>query len=203
MAEVTAEQLQRGRGPDPSAVARRKLVTREVKSVRERLTSSTGLERAFDNELLRVFAQYRLAGSVGTLVLVVGVAAGACLWLPTRLVALWSSTVLLSALVIVALARRYLSAPAETVRLALWRRLFAAAEGFHGLSWSALLLLFATVDAPGAKVFVTTALLIVSALTVVLSATIPMAVYAGLPRSSPASPHSSGNDGTSTASPWR
>ena len=180
MAEVTAEQLQRGRGPDPSAVARRKLVTREVKSVRERLTSSTGLERAFDNELLRVFAQYRLAGSVGTLVLVVGVAAGACLWLPTRLVALWSSTVLLSALVIVALARRYLSAPAETVRLALWRRLFAAAEGFHGLSWSALLLLFATVDAPGAKVFVTTALLIVSALTVMLSATIPMAVYAGL-----------------------
>jgi len=59
MAEVTAEQVQRGRGPDPAAVARRKLLTREVKTVRERLTSSTGLERAFDNELLRSFAQYR------------------------------------------------------------------------------------------------------------------------------------------------
>ena len=81
MAEVTAEQVQRGRGPDPTAVARRKLVTREVKSVRERLTSSTGLERAFDNELLRVFAEYRMNGSVGTLVLALAIAAAACLFL--------------------------------------------------------------------------------------------------------------------------
>ena len=68
--------MQRGRGPDPTAVARRKLVTREVKSVRERLTSSTGLERAFDNELLRVFAEYRMNGSVGTLILALAVTKG-------------------------------------------------------------------------------------------------------------------------------
>ena len=180
MAEVTAEQVQRGRGPDPSAVARRKLVTREVKSARERLTSSTGLERAFDNELLRVFAQYRIAGSAGTLVLVLSIAAGACLWLPTPIVAVWSGAVLLTAMIIVLTARRFLAKPPDEVRLKLWRRLFAAAEGMHGLAWSLLLLLFVSVDAPGAKVFVTTALLIVSALTVMLSATIPMAVYAGL-----------------------
>ena len=180
MAEVTAEQVQRGRGPDPSVVARRKLVSREVKSARERLTSSTGLERAFDSELLRVFAQYRLSGSVGTLVLIIGIAAAACLWLPSSHVALWSSAVLLSTLVIVALSRRYLRKPADTVRLKRWRRLFTLAEGVHGLSWALLLMLFAPVEASGAKVFVTTALLIVSALTVMLSATIPMAVYAGL-----------------------
>lgn len=180
MAEVTAEQVQRGRGPDPSVVARRKHVSREVKSVRERLTSSTGLERAFDSELLRVFAQYRLTGSAGTLVLVIGIAAAACLWLPTMYVALWSATVLASTLIIVALSRRYLRKPADTVRLKRWRRLFTLAEGIHGFSWALLLLLFAPVEAPGAKVFVTTALLIVSALTVMLSATIPIAVYAGL-----------------------
>jgi two-component system cell cycle sensor histidine kinase PleC len=50
----------------------------------------------------------------------------------------------------------------------------------HGMAWSLLLLLFVQVDAPGAKVFVTTALLVVSALTVMLSATIPLAVYTGL-----------------------
>jgi two-component system cell cycle sensor histidine kinase PleC len=180
MPEVTAEQVQRGRGPDPSAVARRKLVTREVKSVRERLTSSTGLERAFDHELLRVFAQYRMTGSVGTLVLAIGIAAAACLWLPVYMVTPWIGTVLLSSMVIVVLSRRYLTRDAGELGIRLWRRLFSLAEGFHGLSWSLILLLFAQVDAPGAKVFVTTTLLVVSALTVMLAASIPMAVSAGL-----------------------
>ena len=180
MAEVTAEQVQRGRGPDPAAVARRKLLTREVKTVRERLTSSTGLERAFDNELLRSFAQYRVSGSVGTMVLALGIAAAACLWLPVYLAAVWSGSVLASSLVIVALSRRYLHKRPEDIRPMQWRRLFTLGEGLHGLCWASILFLFAHVDAPGAKVFVTTALLIVSALTVMLSASIPIAVYAGL-----------------------
>ncbi|WP_353182507.1 sensor histidine kinase [Bosea sp. (in: a-proteobacteria)] len=180
MAEVTAEQVQRGRGPDPAAVARRKLLTREVKTVRERLTSSTGLERAFDNELLRSFAQYRISGSVGTMVLALAAAAAASLWLPVYLAASWCGLVLASSLLIVALSRRYLAKRPEDVRRTRWRRLFALAEGLQGLSWAALLVLFAPVDAAGAKIFVTTTLLIVSALTVMLSASIPIAVYAGL-----------------------
>lgn len=180
MAEVTAEQVQRGRGPDPAAVARRKLLTREVRTVRERLTSSTGLERAFDNELLRSFAQYRVSGSVGTMVLALGIAAAASLWLPIFLAASWSSAVLASSLVIVALSRRYLAKRPEDIRPMRWRRLFALAEGLHGLCWAAILALFIHVDAPGAKIFVTTTLLIVSALIVMLSASIPIAVYAGL-----------------------
>jgi two-component system cell cycle sensor histidine kinase PleC len=180
MAEVTAEQVQRGRGPDPTALARRKLVTREVKSVRERLTSSTGLERAFDNELLRVFAEYRMNGSVGTLVLVLTVAAAACLWVPVYQVTPWVGAVLLATMLIVVMSRRFLSEPMDGVSIRSWRRAFAAAEGFHGLAWVMMLLIFAQVDAPGARVFVTTTLLIVSALTVMLAASIPMAVYAGI-----------------------
>ncbi|HEV7259596.1 MAG TPA: HAMP domain-containing sensor histidine kinase [Bosea sp. (in: a-proteobacteria)] len=180
MPEVTAEQVQRGRGPDPTALARRKLVTREVKSVRERLTSSTGLERAFDHELLRVFAEYRMNGSVGTLVLAIGIAAAACLWVPVYMVTPWIGAVLLATMIIVVLSRRFLSHHTGDVRIARWRRGFALAEGFHGISWALILLVFAKVDAPGAKVFVTTTLLIVSALTVMLAASIPMAVYAGI-----------------------
>ena len=180
MAEVTAEQVQRGRGPDPTVLARRKLVTREVKSVRERLTSSTGLERAFDNELLRVFAEYRMNGSVGTLILALAVAAAACLWVPIDRVTPWVGTVLLATMVIVVLSRRFLTQAMGEISIRPWRRAFALAEGFHGISWAMMLLVFAQVDAPGAKVFVTTTLLIVSALTVMLAASIPMAVYAGI-----------------------
>ncbi len=180
MAEVTAEQVQRGRGPDPAALARRKLVTREVKSARERLTSSTGLDRAFDYELLRLFAQYRMSGSVGTLVLAFGIAAAALLWVPAYAVTPWIGTVVLASTIIIILSRRFLAEATGEVRIRFWRRLFTLAEAFHGLSWSLLLLLFAHGDAPGAKVFVTTTLLIVSALTVMLAASIPVAVYAGL-----------------------
>lgn len=180
MPEVTAEQVQRGRGPDPSALARRKLVTREVKSVRERLTSSTGLVRAFDYELVRVFAQYRMQGSVGALVLALCVAAAASLWVPAYMAAAWLGLVILANAVMVLFCRRFLAQPAEAVNFRFWRRLIAGAEALHGLTWAMILTLFAQVDAPGAKIFVTTTLLIVSALTVMLSATIPLAVYAGL-----------------------
>jgi two-component system cell cycle sensor histidine kinase PleC len=180
MTEVTAEQVQRGRGPDPTVLARRKLVTREVKSVRERLTSSTGLVRAFDHELLRLFAQYRMNGAVGTLVLALCVAAAACLWRPVYAVGLWLGIVILGSTLIAILCRRFLTQGTAEASLRRWRGLFALAESFHGLCWALLLLLFAGGDAPGVKVFVTTTLLIVSALTVMLAASIPVAVYAGL-----------------------
>ncbi|KQU50393.1 ATPase [Bosea sp. Leaf344] len=179
MAEITAEQVQRGRGPDPAVLARRKLVTREVKSVRERLTSSTGLERAFDYELLRLFAQYRLNGSIGTPVLAFGVAAAACVWVPAFKVAIWTFFVITSIGLMALLCRRFTLQTTGQVRLRVWRRVFVAAEGLHGLSWAMLLLLFSP-EAPGASVFVTTTLLIISAVTVMLSASILSAVYAGL-----------------------
>jgi two-component system cell cycle sensor histidine kinase PleC len=180
MAEVTAEQVQRGRGPDPSALARRKLVTREVKSVRERLTSSTGLVRAFDYELLRLFAQYRMSGAVGVMVLALCVAAAACLWVPIYQVSPWLAFITLSSMLLVMLGRRFLAQATGEARIGLWRRLFTLAEGLHGLAWSLLPLLFVQIDAPGIKVFVTTTMLIVGALTVMLSASIPIAVYTGL-----------------------
>ena len=180
MPELTAEQVQRGRGPDPSTLARRKLVTREMKSVRERLTSTSGLERAFDYELLRIFAQYRMHGTAGALLLATCVAIAACFWMPALTVAPWTVGVLLSSAVMVLLCRRFLKQATENLPIKRWRSLFALGEGLHGLSWALLLALFVQVGAPGAAIFVTTTLLMVSALTVMLSATVPLAVYASL-----------------------
>ena len=181
MSEVTAEQVQRGRGPDPQAMARRKLVTRELKSVRERLTSSSGFSRAFDEELLRLFAQYRMNGTVGTLVLACCVAGAACLYASVFSVLFWLGVVMLASMGGILLCRRFLAQAASgDVAPKRWRRMFIVAEGVHGLAWALLLLVFSPADAAGAKVFVTTTLLIVSALTVMLAASIPHAVYAGL-----------------------
>ena len=49
MSDLTVEMVQRGRGPSTQEAARRLGVAREIRSARERLTSGTGLERAFDH----------------------------------------------------------------------------------------------------------------------------------------------------------
>ena len=180
MPELTAEQVQRGRGPDPTALARRKLINREVRSAREKLTSSTGLQRAFDYELVRVFAQYRLNGSAGTLLLAFLVAAAACVWVPFYTVSGWLTLVVLTTGFTAVLCRRFLAEPSAAARVGFWRKLLPAAELLHGLSWALLASLFIGVEAPGARFFLMTALLIVSALTVTLAATMPIAVYSGL-----------------------
>ncbi|HEX2725168.1 MAG TPA: sensor histidine kinase, partial [Beijerinckiaceae bacterium] len=64
MGELTAQIIQRGRGADTKEVARRRKIAQDVRSAREKLTSSIGLERAFDYELVRLFAEYRFGGSV-------------------------------------------------------------------------------------------------------------------------------------------
>lgn len=180
MPELTAEQVQRGRGPDPTALARRKLINREVRSAREKLTSSTGLQRAFDYELVRVFAQYRLNGSAGTLLLAFLVAAAACVWVPFYTVSGWLTLVVLTTGFTAVLCRRFLAEPSAAARVGFWRKLLPTAELLHGLSWALLASLFIGIEAPGARFFLMTALLIVSALTVTLAATMPIAVYSGL-----------------------
>jgi len=180
MPELTAEQVQRGRGPDPTVLARRKLINREVRSAREKLTSSTGLQRAFDYELIRVFAQYRLNGSAGTLLLALLVAAAACVWVPFYAVSGWLCLVVLTTAFAAVLCRRFLAEPSAAARVSFWRKLLPTAELLHGLSWALLAGLFVGIEAPGARFFLMTALLIVSALTVTLAAAIPVAVYSGL-----------------------
>ncbi len=180
MPELTAEQVQRGRGPDPSALARRKLISREVRSARERLTSSTGLDRAFDYELVRLFAQYRLNGTAGTLVLALLVAAAACAWVPLYKASAWFGFVAIASGLMLVLCRRFLAEPSAQARIGFWRKTMPLAEMLHGVAWALLPALFAGVAAPGAHFFLTTTLLIVSALTVMLAATMPIAVYAGL-----------------------
>jgi two-component system, cell cycle sensor histidine kinase PleC len=180
MSDLTAEQVQRGRGPDPAGYARRKHVSREMRVVREKLTSSTGFVRAFDYELVRVYAQHRLAGSIITVVLGLVIGAASCLWLPVYLVGLWGCTLLLSVGLTAILASRFLKEPAADANVRKWRGLFPLAECLHGLAWAVLIIMLVGIDASAAKIFVLATMLIVGALTVMLSASIPTAVYAGL-----------------------
>jgi len=61
---VTTDQRDVPGAPDGSSVKRRREATQHVREARDRLTSTTGTRPAFDNELLRLFAQNRLSASL-------------------------------------------------------------------------------------------------------------------------------------------
>ena len=176
MADLTAEMVQRGRGPSSQEVAKRRGIARDMRSARERLTSTSGLERAFDHELLRLYAQYRAGAALPLLGLAVALAAASLIWLRPAMAALWCVGACATVLLSVWLARRFLRQPPESLSLARWRRAFIAAEFGQSLAWAMMLL----VGAPDARTFALFGLVIVAAVTTMLAATVPIAAVSGL-----------------------
>ncbi|GAB6841250.1 two-component system cell cycle sensor histidine kinase PleC [Methylorubrum rhodinum] len=176
MADLTAEMVQRGRGPSSQEVAKRRGIARDMRSARERLTSTSGLERAFDHELLRLYAQYRAGAALPLLALAVALAAASLVWLRPVTAALWCAGACGTVVLTVWLARRFLRQPPESLSLARWRRAFIAAEFGQSLAWAMMLL----VGVPDTGTFALFGLVIVAAVTTMLAATVPIAAVSGL-----------------------
>src|SRR5665213_3608813 len=93
MSEVTAEMIERGRGVDPKIAAQKRRIASKVRETREKLTSSgTGL-RAFDIELLRIFAQARKSAAPAMVGLALVVGLMAAIWVPLVNILVWLSLV--------------------------------------------------------------------------------------------------------------
>jgi two-component system cell cycle sensor histidine kinase PleC len=180
MIESTAQMIGRARGPAPDGGSRRRRVAKDVRNVRERLTSSIGLERAFDHELIRLFAQYRTSASVPLFGLAIAIAAVATVWIPLQNAALWLILVATAMALMLTLSRRFLREDPDSASLDAWRRRFILGETLQGASWALIVQVLTAVQAPGARTFLPFVLVMLAALTAMLSATIPAAVYAGL-----------------------
>jgi two-component system, cell cycle sensor histidine kinase PleC len=180
MTELTAEMIQRGRGADPVDVARRRRATMEVRAAREKLTSSTGLERSFDYDLLRTFAQQHSGATFAMLILATAVGLAATLWVPPAPIAMWVVIVVASTVLMSALSRRFQALKPDDVNLRSWRRSFVLAGILEGSSWGLLVFVLLNADVASVSVFVLFVLLMAAAVTTTLSATLPTAVYGAL-----------------------
>src|SRR5713226_3360992 len=69
MSFATTDPLATPAGPDKTAARRRRVASLRVREVRDRLTSTSGTRPAFDYELLRQYAQNRLSGALGVILL--------------------------------------------------------------------------------------------------------------------------------------
>ena len=179
MSELTAQMVQRGRGAASEGFAERRRLGKEIRAAREKLTSSSGLERTFEFELIRLFAQYHVGSAVLLFVLAAAVAAVATLWLPASVILSWLGLMGGALAITLILALRFLKTASEEVSLREWRRRFVLADLIVGLTWalSAQTLAWLPDVTNGIVLFI---VLMVAAITAMVSATIPVAVYVGV-----------------------
>ena len=178
MSEVTAHMIEQDRVAGPAALARKRVAQRFGEAC-GLLTSSTG-NRAFDLELLRTFAQSRMT-SVPALALVgLVVSIMSFVWTPGVDVLVWLALVWACQLICYSTAKRLLDMPEAQINIAYWRRRFVATEFCQGVGWAMLTALFLNVPDTTARVFVLFAMMLIGAIMSLVSATVPLAVYAGL-----------------------
>jgi two-component system cell cycle sensor histidine kinase PleC len=171
--------VQRGRNSGLADGLQRRKLAQEMRTAREKLTSSVGLERTFEYELLRLFAQYHVSAALLLLVLAGAVAGVAGFWLPAGLVVSWF--LLMSAVLgtMTLLAQRFLGIASDRIRLPVWRQRFAIAGLVVGAAWSVSVHWLTAVEAGGNGLVLFIVLMTV-AMTAMLSATLPVATYLGV-----------------------
>jgi two-component system cell cycle sensor histidine kinase PleC len=179
MGELTAQMVQTGRSSGVADGLQRRKLAQQMRAAREKLTSSVGLERVFEFELLRLFAQYHLSAALLLLVLAGAIAGAATFWLPAGLALAWFA--LMSSVLggMTLLGRRFLGAEPDRVHLPVWRRRFALAGLIVGAAWSVNVYWLTGIEASsgGLVLFI---VLMTAAMTAMLSATLPVATYLGV-----------------------
>ncbi len=142
-------------------------------------TSGTG-NRAFDLELLRLFAQSRMASVPALASIALLVAIMAIIWADPVDVLVWLGLAWACQLISFKAAKQLVACREADVIVAIWRRRFIATEACQGLIWAILPVLFLDATNDNARIFVLFVLMLISALMSLVSATLPLAVYAGL-----------------------
>lgn len=159
---------------------RRRKAAHNMRAARERLTSAVGLERSFELEFLHLFAQYRTGAAIPLFVLAAAGGGVASFWLPVETAAFFFLVIALAMGLMVMLSRRLLRQGEDEIRLSHWNRIFVIGEALQGASWALLLQALANAPAAGSDSFLLFVALMASAVTAMLSATLPAAVYAGM-----------------------
>lgn len=164
------------RALDEDRLGKRRQLVRDLQSVRERLTSSSGLERSFETELVRQFASKAGGASCAIMAGLVAAASGiSTVWIQPALVGIWMAVALMTCAVQYVLARKVLRLDDEN-QLAR-RGVLIVMVALQALVWAGFVLLFAGVIEPSAKVFVVAALLFFGTIVVMMAHTAPAAVY--------------------------
>jgi two-component system cell cycle sensor histidine kinase PleC len=128
---------------DPPAAApfsSRRAAAQRVREARDRLTSSSGTRPAFDQELLRQYAQTRMSASYVVMLLVVATGFLFGVWMQPLSAAAWTIGVLCIHFAIMRSCVRFLAGPPSLAATRKWRQRFVLLDLLYGLGWMAILI---------------------------------------------------------------
>lgn len=158
---------------------KRRHVNQKVREARQKLTSSTGTRPEFDAELARLYAENRTAAVYAIIALEIAIAGTLAIWLPPLTVGVWLAAALAMHGIILFYVKRYLSPKTKKKDLKAWRSRFALAEFGHACIFAMIVPPLALVENDSARIFLVFAMLLIVAIRTILSASLPVVVYAG------------------------
>ena len=181
MVEITAQMIERGRGAtDPKTTAQKRKIAYKVREAREALTSAGSGHRAFDVELLRHYAAGRKSAGLVMSVASLAIAFIAIAWAPPNAVFIWMTCVVAGLACIHVMSSRLEGLAGADVDVRKWRRRVILTETAQSMLWAGVVLLVLPSPDPDAQHFVLIVLLLLGAMSALITATVPGAVYAAL-----------------------
>src|SRR6266540_1470475 len=168
---------ERDAASDKGAVQRRRMAVRQVREARDRLTSTSGTRPAFDAELLRLFAQNRMSGSLVILMLVCSIGFLSSFWTGPVTAGTWTAAVLVIHLIILLACSRFLAVAPGVAHIRTWRLRFILLDLFFGLAWMFNLIQPIGVN-ESSGTFNLFVLLLLVAVSSMLASSLPVAVLA-------------------------
>jgi two-component system cell cycle sensor histidine kinase PleC len=174
----TAAEIERKQAQHERASRNKQGMQRAVKDVRERITSTSGLNRAFELELAREFAQNHVSATLALLPFALVIAFTTLTWTAPARTFSWLFLVLAVLLFNTMVARRFLAESTPSTNLKPWiKRLLIGEIAFVSV-WALLPTMVGAPESDVLRVFLLVAVLVIGAVSTVLSHTLPSAVYA-------------------------
>ncbi len=120
---------------------------RTVYDVRQRMTSPTGTNLSFDQELLAEYTSSRLAGAIALPIMLVILVLLSSTWIAVAYVASWAVLVALSNVLVLWFCQKYQKQQKGKINVRKWSNRLIFAETIYGIAWSMLALFsFASVE---------------------------------------------------------
>ncbi len=165
--------------PSSTAPQRRRMSSR-VREAREKLTSTGSGSRTFDIELMREFAENRINSLPLMLAIAAVISGGAAFWAPPERVLGWLAIAIMQLLVASRFYQHMLTRIEGDFDPKPWHNRTVILETVQGVCWAAMVLLLidSADETPRSLLFFS--LLLVSAMSAMMLALIPSAVYGNL-----------------------
>jgi two-component system cell cycle sensor histidine kinase PleC len=165
-------------GPTASALQQRHKLRAHLRATREKLTTESG-HLVSDEGLLHFFVESHLS-AMPLVMAFAGVVAGFSLtWMNARLVGQWLGVFAVVRVIDYLLCLSF-SRSKETINARYWRRVLTLLETLQNSAWAMIIALLMISPESNAQLFVLFVIMLVIAMTSIISACIPSAVYAGL-----------------------